>query len=74
MTHPVLPRYVGTVKTVGHGYGFVSWPDGDCNVFAHVQNLRHPDGTREFQVGQRLRYSVMETVKGPRAFDIEELD
>lgn len=68
------PREEGTVKwfNATKGFGFVIRPGGD-EVFVHYRSIRG-SGRRSLRDGQRVRYHVAQTAKGPQAEDVEALD
>lgn len=50
------------------GYGFIEPAGGGSDVFVHVNGLADPAAT--LQEGQRLRFDVDQTDKGPRAVNV----
>jgi cold shock protein len=54
------------------GYGFVAPDDGDEDVFVHANDLSsapHP-----IACGMRLEFRVVESARGPKAYDVRVLD
>lgn len=64
---------IGTVKwfNVKKGYGFITRDQGD-DVFVHYRNIKG-DGRRSIAEGQRVRFVVVPSEKGPQAEDVTAL-
>lgn len=60
----------GTVKwfNVKKGYGFITRDQGD-DVFVHYRNIQG-DGRKSISEGQRVRFVVVSSDKGPQAEDV----
>jgi CspA family cold shock protein len=67
-------REDGTVKwfNASKGFGFIIRPGGE-EIFVHHRSIRG-SGRRALNDGQRVRYRVAATGKGPQAEDVEALD
>ena len=67
-------REDGTVKwfNATKGFGFLVRTNGE-EVFVHYRSIRG-SGRRSLRDGQRVRFHVEQTDKGPQAEDVEELD
>lgn len=63
----------GTVKwfNVKKGYGFITRDSGD-DVFVHYRNILG-DGRRAIAEGQRVRFIVVDSEKGPQADEVEAI-
>jgi len=63
----------GTVKwfNVKKGYGFITRDTGD-DVFVHYRNIIG-DGRRAISEGQRVRFVVVPSEKGPQADEVEAI-
>ncbi len=63
----------GTVKwfNVKKGYGFITRDSGD-DVFVHYRNISG-DGRRTIAEGQRVRFVVVDSDKGPQADEVEAI-
>jgi CspA family cold shock protein len=63
----------GTVKSFNEakGFGFLS-RDGGPDVFVHHSEIR-TEGFRTLSVGEKVRFELMETPKGPRASNVTVL-
>ena len=61
----------GTVKWFNEskGYGFITAEDG-TDVFAHYSAIQG-DGFKTLAEGQRVRFEVEETPKGPKAKNVQ---
>ncbi len=63
----------GTVKwfNVKKGYGFITRDSGD-DVFVHYRNILG-EGRRAISEGQRVRFIVVDSEKGPQADEVEAI-
>ena len=65
----------GTVKTVtGKGFGFITQEDSDKDIFYHETSLEGELADRKLRVGDKVKFEVEETEKGPRAVKIELIE
>ena len=65
----------GTVKTVtGRGFGFIKQEDSDKDIFYHETSLEGELAERKLQVGDKVKFEVEQTEKGPKAVKIELAD
>jgi len=65
----------GTVKTVtGRGFGFIDQEDSDKDIFYHETSLEGELAERKLRVGDKVKFEVEETEKGPRAVKIELIE
>jgi CspA family cold shock protein len=64
--------YRGTVKwwNDSKGFGFLSREDGP-DVFVHHTDVRM-EGFRTLREGDRVRFDVVDSPKGPRAANVEK--
>ena len=67
----VSSEETGTVKwfNVKKGYGFITRDQGD-DVFVHYRNIQG-DGRKAISEGQRVRFVVVASDKGPQAEDVQ---
>ena len=63
----------GTVKWFSNqkGYGFIEQDDGD-DLFVHHTAI-NGSGFKSLDEGQRVRFEIEESTKGPKAKDVEIL-
>jgi len=62
----------GTVKTVtDKGFGFIKQEDSDKDIFYHETSLEGELADRKLRVGDKVKFEVEQTDKGPRAIEIE---
>lgn len=63
----------GTVKSFNEskGFGFLS-RDGGADVFVHHSEIRS-EGFRTLTVGEKVRFEVVDSPKGPRASNVTVL-
>jgi cold shock protein len=64
----------GTVKffNADKGFGFISQPDDDKDVFVHYSNISG-DGYKSLEEGQQVEFDVAEGRKGPEAQNVRVL-
>jgi cold shock CspA family protein len=67
-------RVSGVVKWFNDskGYGFLLPDGGDDDVFVHYSAIAG-DGFRSLEEGARVRFTIVDTQKGPEATDVEPL-
>jgi CspA family cold shock protein len=65
----------GTVKWFSRmkGWGFIEPDGGDRDVFVHYENIIG-DGFRNLEKGERVRFRVEDTPKGPKAIEVSSLE
>jgi len=62
----------GTVKTVtDKGFGFIKQEDADKDIFYHENSLEGELADRKLRVGDKVKFEVEQTEKGPNAVKIE---
>jgi CspA family cold shock protein len=63
----------GTVKWFNDakGFGFLS-QDGGADVFVHHSEIR-ADGFRTLAEGDRVRFEIVQSPKGPRAANVTRI-
>lgn len=66
---------LGTVKWFSRmkGWGFIEPDGGDRDVFVHYENIAG-DGFRNLEKGERVRFLVEDTPKGPKAIEVSPVD
>ena len=52
------------------GYGFIQRDDGEKDIFVHFSALQG-DGFRTLKEGQRVRFEVEDSPKGPKAKNVQ---
>lgn len=64
----------GTVKwfSAEKGYGFITRDDGQGDVFVHFSEIQGA-GFRTLNEGQRVRFEVADSPKGPQAQKVQAL-
>ena len=64
----------GTVKWFNEskGFGFLSSEDGS-DVFVHHTEIK-AEGFRTLNEGDRVRFEVVDSPKGPRASNVEKIE
>ncbi|MGC9335353.1 MAG: cold-shock protein [Anaerolineae bacterium] len=65
----------GTVKWFSRmkGWGFIEPDGGDRDVFVHYENIVG-EGFRNLEKGERVRFRIESTPKGPKAIDVSSLE
>ena len=65
----------GTVKWFSRmkGWGFIEPDGGDRDVFVHYENIIG-EGFRNLEKGERVRFRIEDTPKGPKALDVSSLE
>lgn len=61
----VVKRWLGL-----RGYGFIKCDDSGDEVFVHHSEIKNGDTLQE---GERVRFDIEDTPKGPRATNLEIL-
>ena len=51
------------------GYGFIGPDDGGRDIFVHYSQIQS-DGYKTLREGQRVRYEIGDTPKGPQAQNV----
>jgi CspA family cold shock protein len=71
--HDDADRELGEVKwfNVTKGFGFIVRDNGE-EIFVHFRSIRG-DGRRSLKDGQKVRFVVTDSDKGPQAEDVEGL-
>ena len=54
------------------GYGFIELEDGSGDVFVHFSDIIG-EGYRTLEEGQKVRFEILESEKGPKAVKVERL-
>ncbi|HSM36178.1 MAG TPA: cold shock domain-containing protein [Longimicrobiales bacterium] len=54
------------------GYGFLLPDGGDDDVFVHYSAIVG-EGFRSLEEGDRVRFAIVDTQKGPEAADVEPI-
>lgn len=54
------------------GYGFIELEDGSGDVFVHFSDIIG-EGYRTLEEGQKVRFEILDTEKGPKAVKVERL-
>ena len=64
----------GTVKWFNEskGFGFLS-QEGGADVFVHHTEIKS-DGFRTLNEGDKVKFEVVESPKGPRASNVEKIE
>ena len=52
------------------GYGFIQRDDGEKDIFVHFSALQG-DGFKTLKEGQRVRFEVEDSPKGPKAKNVQ---
>ena len=71
---PTDREVLGTVKWFSRmkGWGFVEPDGGDRDVFVHYESIVG-EGFRNLETGQRVRFRIQDTPKGPKALEVRPL-
>jgi CspA family cold shock protein len=66
---------LGTVKWFSRmkGWGFIEPDDGDGDVFVHYESIVG-DGFRNLEKGDRVRFLIEDTPKGPKAIEVSSAE
>lgn len=66
---------LGTVKWFSRmkGWGFIEPDGGDRDVFVHYESIVG-DGFRNLEKGDRVRFRIEDTPKGPKAIEVFSLE
>ena len=68
----IFTMATGTVKTVtDKGFGFIKQEDAEKDIFYHETSLTGDLAERKLKVGDKVKFEVEQTEKGPRAVKIE---
>jgi CspA family cold shock protein len=69
--YPMDGEMTGTVKWFSRmkGWGFIEPDDGERDVFVHYENIVG-DGFRNLEKGDRVRFRMEDTPRGPKALDV----
>jgi cold shock protein len=61
----------GTVKWFSRmkGWGFIEPDEGEKDIFVHYENILG-DGFRNLEKGERVRFRIEETPRGPKALEV----
>lgn len=64
-------KYEGTVKWFNEtkGYGFIGPDEGGADIFVHYSAIA-ADGFKTLREGQRVRFEIGESPKGPQAENV----
>jgi len=67
-------RY-GTVKWFSRmkGWGFIEPDNGERDVFVHYENIVG-EGFRNLEKGERVKYQMADTPKGPKALAVVSIN
>ena len=68
-------KTLGTVKWFSRmkGWGFIEPDGGDRDVFVHYENIAG-DGFRNLEKGERVRFVIEDTPKGPKAIEVSKVE
>ncbi len=55
------------------GYGFIELEDGSGDVFVHFTDIQGM-GYRTLEEGQKVKFEIINTDKGPKASNVEAVD
>ncbi len=55
------------------GYGFIELEDGSGDVFVHFTDIQGM-GYRTLEEGQKVKFEIIETDKGPKASNVEAIE
>jgi CspA family cold shock protein len=64
-------KYEGTVKWFNEekGYGFIGPDEGGSDIFVHYSQIA-ADGYKTLREGQRVRFEIGDSPKGPQAQNV----
>ena len=68
-----MVRYTGSVLSLKEGFGFIESAAHPNNVFFHYSSLLNRDFA-DLEIGDRVRFTVIEGPRGPAAKTVETLD
>ena len=68
-------KALGTVKWFSRmkGWGFIEPDGGDKDVFVHYESIAG-DGFRNLVKGERVRFLIEDTPKGPKAIEVSSVE
>jgi len=71
MNGEVNGEMTGTVKWFSRmkGWGFIEPDEGERDVFVHYENIVG-DGFRNLEKGERVRFRMEDTPRGPKALEV----
>jgi len=71
---PAEGEVLGTVKWFSRmkGWGFIEPDGGDRDVFVHYESIVG-EGFRNLEKGERVRFRIEDTPKGPKALEVMPL-
>ena len=55
------------------GYGFIELEDGSGDVFVHFTDIQGM-GYRTLEEGQKVKFEIIDTDKGPKASNVEAVE
>lgn len=55
------------------GYGFIGVDDSEKDVFVHYSDVKSNERFVSLKVGQRVKFEIEDTDKGPKAKNVELL-
>ena len=55
------------------GYGFIELEDGSGDVFVHFTDIQGM-GYRTLEEGQKVKFEIIDTDKGPKASNVETVE
>ncbi len=68
-------KLTGTVKIwyESKGFGFITPSDGSKDVFVHFSSIVSPE-SKTLTEGQKVRFSIQDSTKGPSAFNVTVIE
>ena len=74
-TVPAGEETLGTVKWFSRmkGWGFIEPDGGDRDVFVHYESIVG-EGFRNLEKGERVRFLIEDSPKGPKAVNVSSID